>query len=290
MITELPESDLKSTLGIDRGTMRKIIFFIVILCFAGIAIAGFKAKIVKPKEPERFESRVAVSGIGFAADLLLDGREQKEFFCRELVPHDVIAVRLAVFNDSTNELVLPLEEIRLTDPNGRDVPLVEAQAVAKAVIEGIKKNSKADQPKVAVSEKPYRRIPQAGGTDPTNDPRRDPTDPNYDPRLDPSNPNHDPNCHPNSPCDKMSRRSRLLPAPGVHVDVNPYGSEFGTLSEKLIEKNSGDKAHSADPILPSTVRDKFLFFALPNRPAGVKGFELHLPQGNGIPQPITLKF
>ncbi len=270
--------------------MRKIIFFIGILCFAGIAAAAFKAKIVKPKKPERFQSHVAASGISFAADLLLEGREQKDFFCKELTPHDVIAVRLAIFNDSKNEVVLPLEEIRLTDPNGREVPWVGAEVVAKAVTEGIKTNSKVDQPKVAVSDKPYRRIPQANRTDPTYDPRRDPMDPNYDPRLDPSNPNYDPNCYPNSPCDRVSRQSRRLPTPGVHVDVNPYGSEYGTISEKLIQKDFNNKAHSTDPIPPSTVRDKFLFFALTDRPAGVEGFELHLPQGNGIPQPITLKF
>jgi hypothetical protein len=258
--------------------MKKTICFIAILCLTVTADAGFKPKLIKSKKPEQFQARAVVSGVGFAADLLLEGKEQKKFFCEELSPHDVIAVRLAVFNNSAGAVVLPLEDIRLTDPEGREVPRIGAAAVAEAVNGGIEKNTDVDQPTIQTASNPARRSGPVNTSDPTYDPSRNPADPNYDPT-----------CEPNSPCGQLRKLSQM-PAPGAHVEINPYGSEYGTISERLIQKDFIDKSHSADPIPAAGVRDKFLFFALPGRPAGIKGYELHLPPGKDIPQPVILKF
>ena len=75
--------------------------------FRQCAFAGFKVKNVKAKKPKQFQTRTSIEGVTYAADLLLDGKEQKEFFYKELTPSDIVAVRLAVFNAGKEEIELP---------------------------------------------------------------------------------------------------------------------------------------------------------------------------------------
>ena len=249
-------------------------------------MAGFKPKTIKPKKPDKFHAQAVVSGITYASDLLLNGKEQKKYFCKELAPQNVIVVRLAIFNNSSNKKVLPLERIRLIDPDGKEVPALSPATVAQAVIQGITVDALSDQPYVRVVGDPDLN-PDAR-IDRTDPRRQDPNDPRYDPRLDPNHPDY--NCYPNSPCDKARRRAGIRPRPSVGVVLNPYGKEYGEISSQLIEKDFIDKAHSTDPILPSMKRDKFLYFKLVDRPASVKGFELLLPRDDDTQKAIHLKY
>jgi hypothetical protein len=245
--------------------MRKIAFLIGILSIAFSVVAGFKAKNVKPKRPEQYQVRTVVPGVTLAADLLLEGKEQGDFFFKELISCHLIAVRLAIFNNSGNEIVLPAAGIRLIDPSGSDLRLVSPREAAVAVLQGFPvRAEKNDNPPVQVS--PAR---------PTN-PRLDRTSPNYDPRLDPADPSAD------------SRRSSAR-APGVDVVLNPDRGNT-SISAQLIEKDFENKAYVEDPIAPSMTRDRFLYFSIGNLPANPKGFELHLPSGQGLPGPTILKF
>jgi hypothetical protein len=73
--------------------MRRISLFIALLLLAASSFAGFKAKVVRPKRPAQFQARAALSGITVAADLLLSDSQQKDFFCKELNPSNIFAVR-----------------------------------------------------------------------------------------------------------------------------------------------------------------------------------------------------
>jgi hypothetical protein len=68
------------------------------------------------------------------------------------------------------------------------------------------------------------------------------------------------------------------------------GGDLSQYETQLVEKDFSDKAHTAEPILPSLTRDKFLFFLLEKPPAALKGFTLDIPAGKGMPQEIVLKF
>lgn len=261
--------------------MRSIILFIEMLCLTFTAAAGFKAKTIKSKQADRFQTRTEIAGVIYAADLLLEGRDQKDYFYKELTSCDVIAVRLAIFNNSKGEVALPPGDIQLVGPNGEEIPAVAPEVVAKAMIQGLAVNSKTNQP-------PVRVAPDTG----TIDPRIDRTDPRYDPRMDPSDPRYDPTDPRNQGYGRRPYGTDPIYRPGVQVILNPGGGgdNYGNLSGQLIEKDFVDKAHSADPIPPSMIRDKFLYFSLSNRPASSKGFMLRLPQGKGLPQAINLKF
>lgn len=256
--------------------MRRIFLFIGICCLAATAMAGFKAKVIKSKKPQQFHAHIIVSGITFAADLLLEGKDQKDFFYKELTPCNVIALRLAIFNDSPGEVVMSLNGIQLTGPDGKEVPLVDPETVAQAVLQGFAVSSAADEAPVQVA-----RTTRVG------DPRIDKTDPNYDPRLDPTDPNYDPTDPRNRGYDRGAYGTRR---PDVGVILNPSGGKYNAISGQLIAKDFMDKAHSADPISPSLMRDRFLYFKMAERPASIRGFELRLPQGKGIDKAVSLKF
>jgi hypothetical protein len=251
--------------------MKRLIPWLGMLLIALNAAGGFKAKTVRPKKPERFQARAVSSGITFAADLLLDGKDQREFFFKELSSANVIAVRLAIFNGSNSEIVMPLDDIQLVGPDGKEIIPVEPEAVAHAVLHGFPVSSATEQAPV-----------QVGSTTRTRSSRTDRSDPGYDPRLDPTTPNYDPT----DPRNTGYSRSR----PDVLVILNPTGGKYGAISGQLIEKDFVNKAYSADPIPPSMMRDKFIYYGLENHAPGTKGFELRLLKGKGISEPVILRF
>ena len=272
--------------------MHKAVLALGVLCFTCASFAGFKVKLVKPKKPDQFQATMTVAGVTFAADLLVEGKQQKDYFYKELTPSNIIAVRMAVFNGGKEEVALPLEGIQLLGPGGQEAPIIAPDTAAQAVLQGLVVTAEMnDKKKVAVA--PNVRY---------GDPRYDRTDPRYDPRLDPSDPSYDPSDPRNRRNDPNDPRNRGYGGyngpwarPGVDVVLNPGagGGGRGDLSEfekKLVEKDFQDKAHSLEPILVSLARDKFIFFSVAQMPASAKGFSLRLPPGKGIPQEILLKF
>jgi hypothetical protein len=263
--------------------MKKAALILGILWLAAAAWAGFKVKNIKPKKPEQFQSRLTIAGVTFAADLLLDGKNQKDYFYKELVPSNLIAVRLAVFNNGNDEVVLPLNDLALRMPDGKSVPPTSPESVAQTVLDGAMGSG-------AANTRVPRVMAGAGGS---GDPRRDRTDPRYDPRLDPSSPTYDPN----------DPRSRGQYPPGTYpsggtigrpgVVLLPGGGKGEDLSQyerQLAEKDFRDKAHTLDPVLRSTIRDRFLYFSVNLPLDSLRGFALRLPVSPGIPQEVLLKF
>src|SRR5512136_2250641 len=105
------------------GAMKRYLVPVWMLLFVlGASFAGFKAKNLRPKKPEQYQTRQTASGVTYAADLLLDGKAQKDFFYKELTPSNIIAVRLAIFNTGKSEVVLPIGEIELLGPSGKSLP------------------------------------------------------------------------------------------------------------------------------------------------------------------------
>ena len=98
--------------------MRRVVAVFLPLCLFPAALAGFKVKLIKPKKPDQFQVRVVVSGVTWAADLLVSPSQQKDFFYKELTPVNVFAVRLAIFNTGGGQIVLPVERVELMDPAG----------------------------------------------------------------------------------------------------------------------------------------------------------------------------
>ncbi len=281
--------------------MRKRAVILAVLFFSVSAFAGFKVKLVKAKKAEQFQARTTVGSVTYAADLLLDGKDQKDFFYKELTPSDIVAVRLAVFNAGKEEVQLP-GDLKLLGADGGEVPLIGPDTVARAVLEGMVVSAEAKK------EGPVAVQPGIGTRDPRtdpNDPRYDPTvasdprlDPRYpsDPRLPrndpryPSDPRNDPRYDPSDPRNRGYGRRGWG---GPSIVLNPGGGGGGDLSQfekQLVEKDFNDKAHTTDPIPSSMNRDRFLFFSLKDRPATVTGFTLRLPKGKGIPEDVVLKF
>jgi hypothetical protein len=246
--------------------MRKPIAWLGMLLMALYAAAGFKAKTVRPKKPEKYQVRAVISGITFAADLLLDGRDQTEFFVKELTPSNVIALRLTILNDSSGEIVISPDDIQLTDPNGKEIVPVDPETVAQAVLQGLPVSSDVDRAPVQVSQ---RRS------------RTDKSDPGYDPRLDPTDASYDPT----DPRNTGYGRRR-----DVQIVVNPTDGKYGAISSQLIARDFIDKAYSTDPIPPTIMRDRFIYYELGNRPSVTKGFELRIMRGKGISEPVILRF
>jgi hypothetical protein len=269
------------------GAMKRALAFLVGFCLVSSAFAGFKVKLVKPKKPEQFQSFLTVGEVTYAADLVIDGKVQKDYFYKELTPSHVIAVRLAVFNRGGTKVVLPLERLQLTDASGNEIALVAPEAVAKALLQGSVVTAKIEDEK-PVQISPGQRDPRLDPTDPRYDPRGDPNDPRYDPRYDPTDPTNPRNGrYPDGRYDPWYR-------PGIDVVLNPGGGKgAGDLSQfekALVEKDFADKAHSLDPIDAASTRDKFLYFSIPERPADVKGFMLKLPQAKSPGKDIIIKF
>ena len=262
--------------------MRRALIFITVLFSVLTVVAGYKVKLVKPKKPSQYQASTTVDGVTYSADLLLEGKNQKDYFCKELTPSNVIAVRLAVFNSGKLEVLLPLDGIQLLPPEGEGLALLAPDTVAQAVLQGLMVTAEMkDKRQVAVS--PNVR---------SGDPRYDRTDPRYDPRLDPNDPSYDPR-------DPRNRRSGGQNGPwgrpGVDVVMNPGGGAGGggdlsQFEKQLVEKDFQDMAHGAEPVAPSLTRDKFLYFSMAKPPSSPKGFVLRIPASKGIPQEVLLKF
>ena len=276
--------------------MRKLSALCLIPFVTVAAVAGFKVKLVKPKKPEQFQVRMTASGVTFAADLLLKGGEQNDFFCKELTSSNIVAVRLAVFNRGGQPVILPLDSLRMAAPDGQDLPLIAPDTVSQAILQGKVVTAQPRQGgPVTVSPTGNPRVDRS---DPRYDPRLDPTDPRYDPRMDPNDPRY-PGNSPNDPRnDPRSRGGYPYPGgtwgrPGVDVVLNPGGGSLGDLSQfekELVEKDFMDKAHTVEPVLPSLNRDRFLYFLVPGQPGPPKGYVLTLPAGKGLAQEIVLRF
>jgi hypothetical protein len=174
--------------------MRKLASGLVILALTGVGFAGFKVKLIKPKKAEQFQTRSTESGVTFAADLLLDGREQQNYFYKELTPSRLIAVRLAVFNSGPGDLTLPVDAVELIVPGGRVLAVVAPEMAAQAVLQGMVVGAAPKDSKGPVAVPPNARAgdPRMDPRDPRLDPRVDPRDPRYDPTLDPNDPRYDP--------------------------------------------------------------------------------------------------
>ncbi len=266
--------------------MKKAMLLAMMVCLALNASAGFRAKKIKPKRPEQYQVHVTSGAVTFAADLLLDDGDQKDFFYKALTPSKIIAVRLAVLNRGASEVTVPVRALRLVGPDGKELPHMEPEAVARAVLDGTN---------VASNQKPNNSGPQVGPNIHASDPRTDPT---YDPRTDPNDPTYDPS-------DPRNRTSGNGPygngpyggpmgMPGVNVVLGPAGGTTGDLTQferQLAAKDFDDKAFTSEPILPSQTRDKFVYFYFAGTPeARISGYTLLLPAAKGVPQEIVLKF
>jgi hypothetical protein len=263
-------------------TMKKRLITNLILMFflTTVSFAGFKSKIIKSKPSEKFQISFTASGVTFAADLLLSDKEQKEYFSEALNQNNLIPVRLAVFNNSKDEVLIPLDGIQLICPGGKALKPLTLDAVVKHISRDSEASSKDGAPPVQVSTGPKIK----------KDSRTDRTSPNYDPRLDPTDPRYDPNDPRNTGRNRTYDDGRMTP--GVDVVLNPSrgGGNTDEITRRLIEKDLVDKAFIAEPIAPSFTRDRFLYFSIKDHPTGINGFELHLPQGNGVSQDVILIF
>jgi hypothetical protein len=282
------------------GIMKRAVLIIGILFLASAVFAGFKVKNLKPKKPEQFQGRATVAGVTYAADLLLDGKDQKDYFYKELTPVNIIAVRLAIFNNGNEEVILPLDGLELLAPDGKKIPLVSAESAVQAVL--------SNAPAVPQSRGEPRQV--AVGTGGTRDPRRDPTDPQYDPRLDPNSPRYDPNdprntgqyppgqnppatyppgTTPGTYPASTYPSGRTYGRPGIVINTGG-GEDLSKFERALAEKDFRDKAHTAEPVPASMSRDRFLYFSIVTPPAASKGYVLRVPVSKGIPQEIAIKF
>jgi hypothetical protein len=290
------EFSLLSSPGIFQGgNMRRLVLLLTALMVCGTLVAAFKPKAIKPKKPDQYQASIAIGAVTYAADLLLDGKAQKEFFYKELTASGMIAVRLAVFNTGRSEVVLPVEGVELLGPSGKPLPMVEPGAAADAILDGVPVAGDSR----AQGDKPVRVSPNVR----SRDPRYDPSDPRYDPQYDPNDPNYDPS-YPrtrtsdpryNDPNYDPRYGGSGYPRPGVIINPRIGGgggrdSGVSQFEKELVEKDFNDKAHSSDPIDGSMVRDRFFYFSLADRPLTNKGFALRIPPGKGIPQEILLRF
>lgn len=260
--------------------MKKAALLIIITCCAVTASGGFKAKQIKAKNPGQFQCSTTVSGVTYAADLLLEEKDQKKYFHEALTPSNLIAVRLAVFNNGEEEVVLPLNNLRLLNGEGVEYPRVDPEAVVQAVL---------GEETININDRPKKtRVAIMGGSVPSydpDDPRYDPNDPRYDPN-DPRNrgeyPPYDypPGSYPSSG-----------PFGRPEVVMDPGGSGDSIENErKLVAVDFRNKAHTSDRIIRTLRRDRFLYFALPQETVSKEGIVLILPVSNGIPKEVVLKF
>jgi hypothetical protein len=267
--------------------MKKISAIALCLLCAGNSFAGFRVKLIKPKNAEQFQTRVAIDAVTFAADMVVSEKDQNSYFYKALIPSRVFAVRLAIYNRGSQEVTLPLERVQFLDASGHEVAPVAPDAVAQAVLKGLViKAEPRDQGTIGVAPRLDPRL------DPT-DPRNDPNDPRYRryPPVDPNDPRYDPNDPRNG---RYPNGTRPYVRSGIDIVMIPgSGGDPGDLSRNekaLVEKDFADKSHRQEPIPVATTRDKFLFFAVPDEFTNGKGFTLRVPQGKGMIQEIVLKF
>jgi len=265
--------------------MKRLALLAALICISTFCFAGFKAKNVKPKKPEQFQTRATVAEVTYAADMLLQAKDQKDLFYKDLTLFDMFAVRLAVFNKGNSEVAMPVEDFHLVAPDGTEVTAVGPDYVAERVLEVLAAASDVQKKLPPIAVGPAQR---------TNDPRRDPRDPRYDPTLDPNDPRFDPNDPRNDPHNDPYGGTWNRTNPGVIL--NPGSGTTGTVGDvsqyekTLVEKDFADKAHNSDPVLPSFTRDKFLYFSVKEIPASTRGYTLRLPPGNGRPEEVVLRF
>ncbi len=276
-----PGSAHNKHMHFPEGAMKRTLFLVGALGLAAAAPAGFKVKRIEPKPPEKFQVRATVEGVTYAADLLLDAGAQKKYFYKELIPSRIVAVRLAVFNNGRGEVSLPLADIQLIGPDGREATMIDPGMAAEAVLRGRTVVAGATRNPAAVVSPGMR----------PGDPRLDPSDPRYDPTLDPSRPTYDPN----DPRNRYPGDPRYggWGRPGVDVVLSPGGGTDVDLTEHeqaLVRKDFEDKAHPAEPVAASMKRDRFLYFSIPDIVAGPKGFKLRIPPGKGIAREVILAF
>jgi hypothetical protein len=238
--------------------MRKAALFLIMLCCALTAFGEFKARQIKAKKPGQFQCRATVSGVTYAADLLLEGKDQEKYFHEALRPFNLIAVRLAVFNDGKEEVVLPLNDLRLLSAEGIEFTRLDPEAVAQVVLgeNSINGPGKAGDSGVGIGRVSV---------------------PNYDP----SNPRNRGIHLPRGPLE------------GPDVVLNPGGGGGIDKIEnerKLAAVDFRNKAHTSDPIICTLSRDRFLYFSIPEESAIKEGIVLILPVGKGIPKEVILKF
>jgi hypothetical protein len=268
--------------------MKHIILFLQVICLTLPLYGGFRAKQIKPKKPEQFQTRTTVAGVTFAADLLLKGKDQKDYFYKELTPSNIIAIRLAVFNNGGADVRLPLEQLRLIGPDNAEIPPVSAEAAAQAILKGLVIAPGGPKKEDSVIATPTQR---------TRDPRDDTRDPRNEPNLDPNRPNYDPSDPrigqgpvPTGPYGN-DPYGRTLGHPGIDVAVNPGGSgDLSEIEKQLVEKDFQDKAHAPEAILNSMSRDRFLYFSIEAKPLAPGRYILLLPKSPGIPEDVSLKF
>jgi hypothetical protein len=255
--------------------MKKAALVLIILCSAFTAFGRFEAKRIKAKKPGQFQCMTTVAGVTYAADLLLDGKDQKKYFYDALTPLNIIAVRLAVFNNGKEEVVLPLNDLRLLSAKGVEFARVGPEAVAQAVM--------GEEP-VDIHEKPGgTRVGVGGGSLPPYDPN----DPGYDPN-DPGNRGQYP---PYSYPPGSYPSGGPLGRPGVVLNPGGRGGVDSTENEsKLVAVDFRNKAHTSDPVICTLCRDRFLYFSVPEKPATKEGIVLILPVSKGIPTEVVLKF
>ncbi len=263
--------------------MKKIALIFGILVFTACVFAGFKVKNIKPKKPERFQSRMTIAGVTFAADLVFAEKDQKDYFCKELASSGIIAVRMAVYNNGDGDVILPLGDLELQAPDGKIFRSVSAEFVVETVL---------GEPESRPASRSMIPAVVAGGGRPI-DRRGDRTNPNYDPRLDPGSPDYDPN----DPRNRGKNPPGTYPSGGTHrqpgIVLYPGGSGKENLSKyerQLVEKDFSDKTHTADPISKAMHRDRFIYFSINESLSSAKGYFLRLPSGKGIPQEVILKF
>jgi hypothetical protein len=248
--------------------MKKAALFLMVLCCAFTAFGGFKAKQIKAKKPGQFQCRVTVSGVTYAADLLFEGKDQKKYFHDALRPFNLIAVRLAVFNDGIEEVVLPLDEIRLLSAKGVEFTRVDPEAVAQAV---------SGENPITVHEKSRGPVVGIGGG---SIPGYDPNDPRN--RRQYPTGSYPPGSYPSGG-----------PLGGPEIVLNPGG--VGGIDSienerKLIAVDFLNKGHTSDPIIGTLTRDRFLYFSILEEPATKEGIVLILPVSKGIPKEVILEF
>jgi hypothetical protein len=261
--------------------MRRLALMAMVVGISTLCLAGFKPKNVKPKKPEQFQASATLAGVTYAADLLIQEKDLKELFYKDLTLFDMFAVRLSVFNKGNTEVAMPVEDFHLFAPDGTEVPAVGADVVAQRVLEvlAVASETKKKNPPIAVGPAPR-----------SNDPRQDPRDPRYDPNLDPNDPRYNPNDPRNDPRNDPYNR------PSVGVVLNPGGGTTDTVGDVsqyekvLVEKDFSDKAHHSDPVLPSFTRDKFLYYSVKEIPMSTRGYILRIPPGNGRPGEAVLRF
>lgn len=265
--------------------MRRLILMAAMVIIASFCFAGFKARTVKPKKPEQFQTRVTLGEVTYAADMLLQEKEQKDLFYKDLTLFDIFAVRLAVFNRGSSEVAMPVEDFHLFAPDGTEVQSVGPDVVSERVLEVL----------AAASDVKKKNPPVAIGAAPRSyDPRQDPRDPRYDPTLDPNDPRYNPNDPRNDP--RNDPNGGPWNRPNAGVVLNPGGGTTDTVGDVsqyekvLVEKDFSDKAHHSDPVLPSFTRDKFLYYSVKEIPMSTRGYTLRIPPGNGRPEEVVLSF